>query len=127
LTTRRRRRHNGAVRRRLIVLLFCLAAWATFAQVVPPAADAATRAVAPVLSETAADVPGGTSGSDSRWNAGYRANVSATESLWKSSVVHADLAAARSGRVLATAYTVDRREPPARHRPPHLLHVPLLI
>lgn len=126
LTMQRHRVQNDAVRRRLVALLFCLAAWATLAHIVPPSADAA-NALADVCSERDAGVPGGAGDSDSRWNAGYRANVSVTESLWKSSVVHADLAAAHSGDVFIDTDTVDRRDRPTRSRSAHLLHTPLLI
>jgi hypothetical protein len=126
LTTYRRRVHNDAVPRRLLALLFCLTAWVTLAQMVPPSADAPPDAAA-VSSETEAGVPAGAGNSDSRWNAGSRAYVSVTESHWKSSVVHADLAAARSGDVLIETSTVCRLDRPTRHRSAHLLQIPLLI
>lgn len=127
VTTYGRRAHNDAVRLRLLALLFCVTAGAALAQTVPPSADNTTRATAEIFSERQAGVPGSTGDSDSRWNAGYRADASVTESLWKFSVVHADLAAAPSGGVSTEAYTANRRDRPARNRLAHLRHIPLLI
>jgi hypothetical protein len=127
LTTYRHRVHNDAVHCRLLALLFCLTAWATLAQMVPASADTTTNAAAGVSSETQAGAPRGAGDSDNRWDARYRANVSVTESLWKSSVVHADLAAARSGEMFIETYTVGRRDRPTGNRSAHLLHIPLLI
>jgi hypothetical protein len=127
LTACRRQAHNEIVRRQLLALLFCLTAWAALAQMGPPSADAAINGAADVSSETGAGDPRGAGNSDSRWIAGNRARVSGTESLWKSSVVHADLAAARSGDVFIETSTIGRPARPPRNRSAQLLHIPLLI
>jgi hypothetical protein len=128
LTTFRHGVHNDAVRLRLLALLFCLTAWAAFAQLVPPAVDS-TTAAADVSSNTEAGTRHGAGNghSDGRWEAGYRACVSVTESLWRSSAIHADLAAERSSGGLIETRTATPRHRLAPDRSAHLLHIPLLI
>jgi hypothetical protein len=125
LTSASDRPDNGHVRLRWLALLFCLLAWATPAQIGPGSSDAFISAPAD-SSDTEAGGPSHPGETESRWNAGYRANVPVA-SLWKSSAVHAHLAAAPSGAVVIAAHIVDRSDRPARYRSPHLLHVPLLI
>jgi len=127
LTTKRYRTDNAIVRRLLLAVLFCLTAWVAFAQILPPSAGATIGALADGSSENEAEAPDRDDEPDGYWNAGCRASVSITESLWKSSVVHADLAAARSGDVFIGAGRRQRPDNLAPSRSPHLLHVPLLI
>ena len=114
------------MRRLLLALLFCSTAWAVFARVPPAPAQATRTAVVAVSSEMEAGTPRST-GAESQWQVAYRVQVSTTESLWRSSAVHADLAAAPSGDVFVETATVDHRARPARTPSAHLLDIPLLI
>ena len=114
------------MRRTLLALLFCLTAWAAFVQLVPPAVDS-TIAAADVSSNTQAGDPQGAGNPDGWWGPGYRACVSVTESLWKSSAIHADLAAERSGDGFIETRTATPGHRLAPNRSAHLLDIPLLI
>jgi len=119
------------VRRWLLAFLFCSLAWTAPAQMGAPAvgSDAATirAATADVPCESGAAVPQDPGGRSSQWIAADRASASVTESVWKSSLVHAALAAARSTDLFVRTAPPDRRDRPSSHRSPHLRHAPLLI
>lgn len=114
------------MRPRLLALLFFLTAWITLAHLLPHS-GAATKPAADVSSEAQAGVPEGSGDSDARWIAEHRATASVAGSIWKSSAVHADLAAAPSGNAVAAADTVGRLDRPTPTRSAHLRHTPLLI
>ncbi len=111
--------------RLLLAILLSVTAWATLAQLLQP--SAAVAHAAHISAETEARRPGSTGDSDTRWGAGDRASVSVTESLWKSSVVHAQLAGTPSGNVFVETDVSPRRDRPAHYRSSHLIHIPLLI
>lgn len=50
-----------------------------------------------------------------------------TESIWKSSLVHADLGGTRSPRTVDISLAANSPDPPAAPAPPYLRHTPLLI
>lgn len=65
--------------------------------------------------------------SDQRWQSARHAIAVVTESVWKSSPVHAGLGATRVTRLFEIARLVSSPEPPAASTPHYLLHTPLLI
>jgi hypothetical protein len=68
------------------------------------------------------------SGSDQQWRARHHPIAVVTESVWKSALVHAELAATPSARAFDTARVDSSPGPPVRAIPPHYLqHTPLLI
>lgn len=69
----------------------------------------------------------GPSDSDQQWRAQHHAIAAVTESIWKSALVHADLAATRAACVFDTARAASSPDPPARSAPHYLRHTPLLI
>jgi hypothetical protein len=111
------------MRRCLVAMVFCLTAWIVVAAV-QPSANAAPSAGAVPTAE--AQAPDGAGHSDSRWVAGQRAFFSVTESLWKSSVLHADLAAVLARETFVAIDASVRPPKFANHRSVHLRHVPLL-
>ena len=110
----------------VLAVLLSVCAWAPAAQFLPepshalvPAASAETG-VHPVDSDSTDDP-------DGQWNAAARAAASITESVWKFSVVHADLAGARCSRLTAPAVTIVSPDLRTRPAPGRLLSLPLLI
>lgn len=69
----------------------------------------------------------GSSDSDQQWRAGQQTIAAVTESVWKSSPVHAALAATRSALLFDAARAVSSPDPPIRSAPHYLRHTPLLI
>jgi hypothetical protein len=67
------------------------------------------------------------SDSDQQWRARHDTIAAVTESIWKSALVHAVLAATRSARDFDTAGEAGSPHPPLRSAPPYLRHTPLLI
>ncbi len=116
----------GRRHRLLLAAVFCVVAWATVALTTPRPADS-QEAVASAAPCTPVDDPG-TGTSDGQWHAGSRASAAITESLWKLSPVHADLAGARCGDLFETAPALPRRHCAFRRTPDHRpLRIPLLI
>jgi hypothetical protein len=69
----------------------------------------------------------GPGGSDQHWRAQHHAITAATESVWKSALVHAELAATRTALPFDTTRAASSPDPPAPSAPHYLRHTPLLI
>jgi hypothetical protein len=67
------------------------------------------------------------SDSDQQWRAQHHTLAAVTESIWKSALVHAEIAAAPLARIFETARAASSPDPPARSAPHYLRHTPLLI
>jgi hypothetical protein len=65
--------------------------------------------------------------SDQHWRAQHHTIAAVTESVWKSAVVHADLAASRTAMPFDVAPATSSPDPPVRSAPLYLRHTPLLI
>ena len=65
--------------------------------------------------------------SDLQWRAAHDAIGPITESVWKTSPVHAALAATRAPHFFDPILTVSAPDPPAAKAAPYLRHTPLLI
>ena len=89
----------------------------------PP--DAITTMAGAEACAVAGDSPDGES--DQQWRNAHHAIAVVTESVWKSSPVHAGLGAARVARLFEIARFVSSPDPPAASTPHYLLHTPLLI
>ena len=90
-----------------------------------PADDILTMSeVGPCVVEGNSPGPGD---SDQRWRAQHHAIAAATESVWKSALVHAELAATRTALPFDTTRAASSPDPPARSAPHYLRHTPLLI
>jgi hypothetical protein len=110
----------------LLTILFCLFVWATVAQVVPASSEAIMTVVGADGCSRRND-PRSTGDSDRQWNAQHHTNASITESVWKSPLVHAELAGARCPDVFVAMRNADLPDPPrTRPAPGHLLRIPLL-
>lgn len=126
LTPLRAAGQNGRVIRGLLLaLVLWSATWATSARVMPVAPDTTTLGAAAEI--CSGHDPWNTGHPDSWWGASTRFSAHLTESLWKSSVVHAELAGAPNVDVLVAVLDVRAPHPPARVTAPHLLRIPLLI
>ena len=64
---------------------------------------------------------------EKQWRAQHHAIAAVTESIWKSALVHAELAAAPSARAFDAPRAASSPDPPVRSASPYLLHTPLLI
>ena len=64
---------------------------------------------------------------DQQWRARQHTIAAVTDSIWKSALVHADLAATSSPGLFDTARAASSPDPPVRHTPHYLRHTPLLI
>ena len=121
-------RQNGRVRR-LILLAIGLSAllWTATAHTGSvPADDIITTsdAASCLLLTSGSHGPGD---SDKQWRAPQYPIAAATESIWKSALVHAELATAPSPRAFDSARAASSPDPPVRPASPYLLHTPLLI
>ena len=65
--------------------------------------------------------------SDRQWRAQPHTIAPVTESIWKSALVHAELAGTPSARAFDIARAASSPDPPVRPSPHHLRHTPLLI
>src|SRR5687768_9374126 len=65
--------------------------------------------------------------SDEQWRIRQQTIAPVTESVWKSALVHAELAAAPSARALDAARASSSPDPPVRPASHDLRHTPLLI
>jgi hypothetical protein len=90
-----------------------------------PAHDVGTMAV--VTSAQLADHTPGPSDTDQQWRAQRHTIAAVTESVWKSGLVHADLAATPAARAFDTFRAASSPDPPVRSTAPYLRHTPLLI
>ena len=115
----------AVLRRLLLVALFCLSAWVTADRVAAFSSEGAT-AVAGTASHLT-EIPASSHGPDYRLDAGPRTSASVTESVWRSQLLHAELA----GVCWPDRCDVVRRGdgPPRRPRDVsrHLYNLPLLI
>jgi hypothetical protein len=118
---------NGLVRR-LILLAIGLSAllWTAAARTGPVAPDdiIASSGVGSCLVAGDSHSP---SDSDLQWRAQHHTIAAVTESIWKSALVHAELAASGSARVFDAARAASSPDPPVRSAPHYLRHTPLLI
>ncbi len=99
--------------------------WATAARTGPVPSDAITTMSGAEACAVAGDSPDGDS--DQQWRNAHHAIAVVTESVWKSSPVHAGLGATRVARLFEIARFVSSPDPPAASTPHYLLHTPLLI
>jgi hypothetical protein len=74
-----------------------------------------------------ADDSQGPSDSHQQWRAQHHTIAAVTESIWKSALVHAELAATPAARAFETSRAVNSADPPVRSAPHFLRHTPLLI
>lgn len=91
-----------------------------------PQARDATPMAATGPCVAAEEIPPG-SDSDGQWHLAPRTNASLTESLWKSFLIHADLAGVRCADLFVAHHTADPPDRPARHSPNLPRRIPLLI
>ena len=118
---------NGLVRRRLLLaigLSALLWAGSTRTASVPPEDIVAMSAVGSCL---LTGNPQGSSDSDHQWRAQRHTIAAVTESVWKSALVHAELAATPSAHPFDPVRAASSPDPPVRSALPHLRHTPLLI
>jgi hypothetical protein len=117
---------NGLVRR-LVLLAIGLSVllWIAIARAgqVPPD-DIITMSVGSSLLACDSHGP---SDSDQQWQAQHHTIAAVTESVWKSALVHAELATTHSAGTFDTARAVSSPDPPVRSAPHYLRHTPLLI
>ena len=100
--------------------------WATAARTEPvPSGELTTMAGAEACA--VGSDSRGPGDSDDQWRNAHHAIAVVTESVWKSSPVHAGLGAARVARLFEIARFVSSPDPPAGSTPLYLLHTPLLI
>jgi hypothetical protein len=71
--------------------------------------------------------PHGPSDSDQQWRAQQHTIAAVTESVWKSALVHAGLAATPSALPVDTTRAASSPDPPVGSAPHYLRHTPLLI
>jgi len=117
--------HNLVVlRRALLAAVFCVIAWTAGVQTMSQDRDTGPRLVA-ACAVTGETQPG--SGSDGLWHAAPRADAALTESFWKSSKVHASLAATRSAGLFVTRHPADPPARSSRYSPGLPRRIPLLI
>jgi hypothetical protein len=119
-----RSRHNGCVGRGFLLALCLCALWGTATRTMPAAAHTTTDATDVCL---AAGHSSGTGDSDSRWAASPTITPSHSESGWKSSVVHAQLASAPCAHVVVETGRARSPDRLSQHTATHLRHLPLLI
>ncbi len=120
-------RQNGLVRRlTLLAIVLSALLWTATARTAAVAADdiSAMSDVESCLLAGDSHVPGN---SDQQWRAQHHAIAAVTESVWKSALVHADLAATPSSGTFETPRAVSSPDPPVRSAPHYLRHTPLLI
>ena len=118
---------NGLVPRWLLLAIAVSALlWAgsTRTASVPPGDIVATSAVASCLLTGNSQGP---DDSDQQWRAQRHTIAAVTESVWKSALVHAELAATPSARSFDPVRAASSPDPPVRSALPHLRHTPLLI
>jgi hypothetical protein len=65
--------------------------------------------------------------SDRQWRAQQETIAAVTESVWKTALVHAALAATPTPLVFEPSLAASSPDPPARSALPYLRHTPLLI
>jgi hypothetical protein len=90
-----------------------------------PAHDGATMSA--VAAAQFADHSPGPSDTDQQWRAQRHTIAAVTESVWKSGLVHAELAATPATRPFDTSRAASSPDPPVRSTAPYLRHTPLLI
>lgn len=91
---------------------------------IPPGDILAMSSVDACVLDSDSDDPGD---SDRQWRAHHDAIAPATESVWKSAQVHADIAGTPSPLPFETTRAVSSPDPPSTSAPHYLRHTPLLI
>jgi hypothetical protein len=99
--------------------------WATAARTGPVPSDAVASVASADACAVTGDSPDGEP--DQQWRNAHHAIAVVTESVWKSSPVHAGLGATRVARLFEIARFVSSPAPPAASTPHYLRHTPLLI
>jgi hypothetical protein len=99
--------------------------WTASARPSAPADDGMARSA--VGSSLLTGDSHGPAESDEQWRSQLPTIAAVTESVWKSALVHAELAGTPSPRVFETAHAVSSPDPPTPSTPHHLRHTPLLI
>jgi hypothetical protein len=118
---------NGLVRRSMLLAMGVSALlWTVTARTgsVPPDDIITMSGVGSCLLTGNSHGPGD---SDQHWRAQHHTIAAVTESVWKSALVHAELAATPSARAFDTARAASSPGPPVRSAPHYLRHTPLLI
>ena len=122
---------NGPVRRLLLVALGLSALLcASIARSGPVPTEGPSEGIVTMAADEAsqfADDPHGPSQSDQQWRAQQHTIAAVTESVWKSALVHAELATAPASRTFDTRRAASSPDPPVRSTPHYLRHTPLLI
>ena len=109
----------------LFALVLCALLWTGAARTGSVSNDIVTTSeVEPCLVAGNPQEPGD---SDRHWRARHHTIAPVTESIWKSALVHAELAAAPMARAFDTARAASSPDPPVRPAPQFLRHTPLLI
>ena len=119
-------RQNGLVRRLILLAMGLSLLWTATARTgsVPPDDIVTMSGVGSCLVAGDSHRPGD---SDQQWRAQHHTIAAVTESVWKSALVHAELAATPSARAFDPAGAVSSPDPPVRSAPHYLRHAPLLI
>jgi hypothetical protein len=120
-------RHNGLVRRLMLLAIGVAAVVWTATAGTGPVAPGTIITMSEVVPCVLEGHSPGTGDSDQHWRAQHHAIAAATESVWKSALVHADLAATRTARPFDTTRAASSPDPPTRSAPQYLRHTPLLI
>ena len=116
---------NASVHRLILALGLSALLWAGAARTAPVPPDAVTTTTGADACAVADESPD--RDSSQQWRNAHHAIAVVTESVWKSSPVHAGLGAARVARLFEIARFVSSPAPPAASTPHYLLHTPLLI
>jgi hypothetical protein len=114
---------NASVHRLILALGLCALLYATGRTGPVPSEDVVT--IAAEACAVTSDSPDRDSGQ--QWRKAHHAIAVVTESVWKSSPVHAGLGSTRVARLFELARFVSAPDPPAASTPHYLLHTPLLI
>jgi len=113
------------VHRLILAIGLSAVLWATAARTGPVPSDAIASVASGDACAVTGDSPDGDT--DQQWRNAHHAIAVVTESVWKSSPVHAGLGATRVTRLFELARFVSSPDPPAASTPTYLLHTPLLI
>jgi hypothetical protein len=115
---------NRFVLRRVgLAVVFFAVAWAFAAQATLESSDGIVMAAAQTCAQPE---PTSTGDSDGQWRS-LRGSVSITESVWKATLVHAELAVVRRPAMTSTNARVTSSDNRAGPAPSSLLRIPLLI
>ena len=113
------------LRRLLLVALLCWSAWAAADRVAAFSSEGATAAAGTASHLT--EVPASSHGPDYRLDAGPRTSASVTESVWRSQLLHAELAGVCCPDRCDVVRSGDEPHRRPRDVSRHLYNLPLLI